>query len=186
MTITMLVVEDEEADIIRFKRAARKAKVTRTIEVCRSGPDALKLLASQTKQSASEPNYLLVSDLKMPVMRGTELVERVRRELGLSYLPAFILSSSDSSGDIEEALAKGANGYISKCESEAEYLNIVKWLEDCCCRIEQGSGFVDDKHSDATLPPQIIVAAPAKATISWQPHSSPGSVLVGCEAASGR
>ncbi len=158
MTISMLVVEDEEADIIRFRRAARKAKVTRAIEVCRSGPEALKLLASQAKQSAREPAYLLVSDLKMPVMKGTELVARVRSELGLSDLPTFILSSSDSSGDIEEALAKGANGYISKCESEAEYLDIVKWLEGCCCRIEQGSGLTDERHSDASRPPQIIVA----------------------------
>ncbi len=159
MTISMLVVEDEEADIIRFRRAARKAGVTRTIDVRRSGAEAFELLASQAKQSG-EPAYLLVSDLKMPVMRGTELVARVRRELGLSDLPAFILSSSDSSGDIEEALAKGANGYISKCKSEAEYLNIVKWLEDCCCRIEQGSGFADEGHSDTSRPPQIIVAPP--------------------------
>ena len=156
MTVSMLVVEDEEADIIRFRRAARKAGVTRTIEVCRNGADALELLASQAKHSG-EAAYLLVSDLKMPVMRGTELVARVRGELGLSKLPAFILSSSDSSGDIEEALAKGANGYISKCESEADYLNIVKWLEDCCCRIEQGSEFLDERHSDASRPLQIIV-----------------------------
>ncbi len=160
MTISMLVVEDEEADIIRFRRAARKAGVARTIEVRRSGADALELLASQAKQPG-EAAYLLVSDLKMPVMKGTELVARVRTELGLSKLPAFILSSSDSSADIEEALANGANGYISKSESESDYLNIVKWLEKCCCRIEEGSGFVDETHSDASRPPQIWVAPAA-------------------------
>ncbi len=158
MTIGMLVVEDEEADIIRFRRAARKAGVKREIEVCRSGADALQLLASQAKHTAAEPAYLLVSDLKMPQMRGTELVARLRSELGLSKLPAFILSSSEASVDIEEALASGANGYISKSQSEVEYLNIVKWLEGCCCRIERGTGLVEEGHPGTGLPPQIIVA----------------------------
>ncbi len=161
MTIDMLVVEDEDADIIRFRRAARKAGVTRKVEVCRSGADALELLALQANLAAEEPAYLLVSDLKMPLMTGTELVARLRSELGLWKLPAFILSSSDSNVDIEEALASGANGYICKCESEVDYLNIVKWLEDCCCRIERGIGFVDEE-SGAGLPPQIVVAPPGQ------------------------
>ncbi len=103
MTISLLMVEDEEADIIRFRRAARKAGVTRNIEVCRSGADAFELLVSRPKQPMAEPAYLLVSDLKMPVITGTELVAQVRSELGFSEFPAFILSSPHSREDIEEA-----------------------------------------------------------------------------------
>ena len=147
MTISMLVVDDEEADLIRFKRAARKAGVQRRIEICRGGAEAFGLLASQAKQPTSEPGHLLVSDLKMPVMRGTELVARLRAELGLSELPAFILSSSESVADIEDALSSGANGYILKCESEAEYLNVVRWLED---------SLTDDTDFPKGPPPQII------------------------------
>lgn len=156
MTISMLVVDDEEADVIRFKRAARKAGVQRRIEICRGGAEAFGLLASQAKQSTSDPGYLLVSDLKMPLMRGTELVARLRAELGLSELPAFILSSSDSIADIEDALSSGANGYILKCESEAEYLNVVRWLDDCCCQIERGRPLTDEAVFSEGRPSQII------------------------------
>ena len=156
MTIIMLVVDDEETDVIRFKRAARKAGVQRRIEICRCGAEAFRLLAAQAKRLTSDPRYLLVSDLKMPVMRGTELVARLRGELGLSELPAFILSSSDSISDIEDALSSGANGYILKCESEAEYLDVVRWLEDCCCQIERGHSLSDETCFSASRPPQVI------------------------------
>lgn len=156
MTISMLVVDDEEADVIRFKRAARKAGVQRRIEICRGGAEAFVLLAAQATRSKSNSGYLLVSDLKMPVMRGTELIARLREELGLADLPAFILSSSDSMEDIEDALCSGANGYILKCESEADYLEVVRWLDDCCCQIEQGHSLTNDTCFSACRPSQVI------------------------------
>ena len=157
MTISMLVVDDEETDVIRFKKAAGKAGLQRPIEICRGGAEAFALLASEAGQPASEPNYLLVSDLKMPVMRGTELLARLRGELGFAELPAFILSSSDSIGDIEDALSSGANGYILKCESEGDYLNVVRWLEECCRQIERGYSLTDGRDFSKGRPSQVIV-----------------------------
>ena len=157
MTISMLVVDDEEADVIRFRRAARKAGVQRRIEICRGGAEAFRLLAAQAGRSTSDSGYLLVSDLKMPAMRGTELVARLRDELGLAELPAFILSSSDTISDIQDALCSGANGYILKCESEAEYLEVVRWLDDCCCQIERGHSLANETYFSASRPSQVIV-----------------------------
>ena len=157
MAISMLVVDDEESDVIRFKRAARKAGLQRPIEICRGGAEAFALLVSEAGQPASEPNYLLVSDLQMPVMRGTELVARLRGELGLAELPAFVLSSSDAIGDIEDALSSGANGYILKCESGADYLDVVRWLEECCRQIERGCSLTDETDFSKSRPSQLIV-----------------------------
>ncbi len=150
MQTSLLLVDDEEADIIRFTRAARKAGVKRRVEVCRSGGEAYGLLAS-----AADPEYVLVSDLKMPLMRGTELVTRVRKELGLTALPAFILSSSDSAQDTEEALSSGANGYIVKCELEENYLEVVRWLDACCGCVDEGLPLTDARRG-VSPPPQII------------------------------
>lgn len=155
MPISLLLVDDEEADIIRFKRAARKARLERCIEVCRSGGEAYGLLASKAERAPAKPEYFLVSDLKMPLMSGTELVTRIRKDLGLTSLPAFILSSSDSAQDTEEALSSGANGYIVKCESEEDYLGVVRWLDECCGRIDNGLPLTESAH-EASRPQQII------------------------------
>jgi CheY-like chemotaxis protein len=139
MAISILLVDDEETDIIRFQRAARKAGLQRRIEVCKNAPDALAVLASaQARPQAGAPPYFLLSDLKMPLMMGTELVSRLRKQLGFTDTPAFILSSSDSAEDIGEAISSGANGYIVKCQSEKDYLDVVRWLDERCRRIDDG------------------------------------------------
>jgi CheY-like chemotaxis protein len=153
MTISILLVDDEESDIIRFKRAARKAGVQRRIEVCNSAADALDTLASPVHEPPARAPYFLVSDLKMPLMMGTELVARLRNELGLKDTPAFILSSSDAVEDIGEALASGANGYIVKAESDADYLDVVRWLDDCCSRIDGGKHLSGGQGGH---PPQVV------------------------------
>jgi CheY-like chemotaxis protein len=155
MTISILLVDDEETDIIRFKRAARKAGVQRPIEVCRNGHEALELLASLELPAAGKDAYFVLSDLKMPLMMGTELVERLRNELGRKHTPAFIISSSDSAKDIGDALASGASGYIVKCESEPDYLDVIRWLDECCRKIDSGAPLCG-----AGRPPQVV-AGPA-------------------------
>lgn len=156
MTISILLVDDEETDIIRFKRAARKAGVQRRIEVCKSAPEALAVLSSAKTQPAERAPYFLVSDLKMPLMMGTELVARLRKQLGLMDTPAFILSSSASSMDIGEAISSGANGYIVKCESEKEYLEIVRWLDERCRQIDDGQPLTGGSSAQ----PRQVVAGP--------------------------
>jgi len=152
MTINILLVDDEETDIIRFQRAARKAGLQRRIEVCKSAPEALAVLASAQSQPQGSP-YLLLSDLKMPLMMGTELVSRLRNQLGLKDTPAFILSSSDAAEDIGGAISSGANGYIVKCESEKEYLDVVRWLDESCRQFDEGKPLAGEPGA---RPPQVV------------------------------
>ncbi len=160
MTLRILLVDDEEADIIRFKRAAKKAGLQWRIDVCRTGADALTVLQSAV-DAWPEVRYFLLSDLKMPIMKGDELVAQIRNNLGLAELPAFILSSSNSLGDVEQAILSGANGYILKCKSEADFLRIVRWLDVCCREIDdRDSDLMDWQPSLANMPPPQVVAGP--------------------------
>ena len=109
MAISMLVVDYEETDVIRFKRAARKAGVQRRIEICRGGAEAFGLLASQAERSTSDPGYLLVSDLKMPGMDGLELLGWAKTQLVLRGVPGFAHDGGGTSQRVDR-LEKG-NGH---------------------------------------------------------------------------
>jgi len=112
MAISMLVVDDEESDVIRFKRAARKARLQRPIEICRGGAEAFALLASEAGQPASEPNYLLVSDLQMPGISGMELLNQVRRRFPHV---AFLVTTGVDDVDVGvQAMRWGADDYLVK------------------------------------------------------------------------
>jgi two-component system, NarL family, nitrate/nitrite response regulator NarL len=65
----------------------------------------------------SDPGCLVL-DLRMPGMRGFDGLERVRA--GWPEVPVVILSASSDKRDIEDALERGAAGYIPKSLTVAE------------------------------------------------------------------
>ncbi len=57
---------------------------------------------------------LLVLDWSLPGMTGLELCRRIRAEAQLSSLPVLFLTAHNSSKDIVDAFASGADDYVSK------------------------------------------------------------------------
>jgi two-component system, cell cycle sensor histidine kinase and response regulator CckA len=94
---TVLVVEDEEA-VRSLMRTALEHSGYRVL-LAADGVDALKLLASHTG-----PLDLLITDLAMPGMNGTELAVKVKErlpEIGVLYISGYA-EELRQAGKIEE------------------------------------------------------------------------------------
>ena len=57
---------------------------------------------------------LIITDLRMPEMTGTELLEYVKANKLFKDIPVVILSSENSSGERIKLFSKGAEDYIIK------------------------------------------------------------------------
>ncbi|MFA6872906.1 MAG: two-component regulator propeller domain-containing protein [Bacteroidaceae bacterium] len=57
---------------------------------------------------------LIVSDLRMPVMDGIELCQKVKKNINYSHIPFIILTATQKEEDRAEAYNVGADGYLSK------------------------------------------------------------------------
>ena len=57
---------------------------------------------------------VVLTDLYMPVMDGIELLKKMKSSEILSAIPVIIISTEGRNQRIEEILAMGANGFISK------------------------------------------------------------------------
>ncbi len=104
MTATVAVVEDnpdnrllvralleDEYDIVEYE----------------TGVDALDGFGS------SRPNLVLL-DISLPGMDGTEVLRRMRAEPALSRIPVVALTAHAMSGDRERFLAEGFDDYVTK------------------------------------------------------------------------
>ena len=113
----ILVVEDEKkvADIIvRGLKAERFA-----VDVCHDGQSGW--------EAANTYNYdLIILDLMLPGLSGTEILEKVRRKN--QQVPILILTARDGMADKIKNFETGADDYLTKPFAFAELLLRVKAL----------------------------------------------------------
>jgi two-component system, OmpR family, KDP operon response regulator KdpE len=98
----ILIVEDEPG----LRRALTINLRARRYEVVAAGDGAAALAAA-----ASEPPDLVILDLGLPDMDGTEVIEGLR---GWSRAPIIVLSARQAQGDKVVALDVGADDYMTK------------------------------------------------------------------------
>lgn len=121
MCATLVIADDDETirSILRHKLSAEGYD----LHVCVDGEEARELLDGGTVV----PD-LLVLDVMMPRLEGTQLLRMIRRgELDVpSDLPVVMLTSRGSEADVIEGLESGADEYITKPFSPSEVLLRVK------------------------------------------------------------
>jgi CheY-like chemotaxis protein len=113
---TVLLVEDEPADVFRIQRAVSKANLAISLKVVSDGEQAVLYLSGE-EPFQDRDRYpipiLILLDLKLPRLSGFEVLAWLR-ESELKHLPVAVLSSSEEQADIEQAYALGANSYLTK------------------------------------------------------------------------
>jgi CheY-like chemotaxis protein len=87
-----------------------------------NGTDALAGFAK------ARPDLVLL-DISLPDMDGTEILRRVRADDGLRDLPVIALTAHAMTGDREKFLAAGFNDYITKpIVDETQLFSAIKRL----------------------------------------------------------
>jgi two-component system, OmpR family, KDP operon response regulator KdpE len=110
----ILLVDDETA----IQRAVAPLLRGRgyDVDVARTGAEALDLFASR-------PPALIVLDLGLPDLEGTEVCRRIRLQ---SPVPIIILSARGSEADKVSALDLGADDYVTKPFGPEELLARIR------------------------------------------------------------
>ena len=103
----VLIVEDEPDDRLLI-RAVLQDVGFHVVEA-EDGPPALALL-----EGGEHDFCLVILDLFMPVMRGDEVLKRIRRSLATQALPVIVLTASPNPRDEIELLEAGADDYLLK------------------------------------------------------------------------
>jgi two-component system, cell cycle response regulator DivK len=83
---------------------------------------------SGLQTAAAEVPDLILVDINLPDIDGTEVTARLKAEPSLAHIPVIALTANAMPGDRERFLACGCNGYISKPITKNELLNTVEQL----------------------------------------------------------
>jgi CheY-like chemotaxis protein len=111
--------------------ALRREKLANHIEVARDGEEALDFLfcrGPHAERSFERPPRLVLLDLKLPKVDGTEVLRAVKSDPRTKAIPVVILTASREEQDLVNGYHLGANGYIQKPVDFDHFRNIVKQL----------------------------------------------------------
>ena len=122
--LTVLVVDDDPIDQRLICSALKKSLSSIEIRTADDGSDALEQLARK-----GLPDFM-ITDIKMPGMNGHQLVDQIRGTPRYCCLPILACSTSMDEQDVRNAYMEGANAYIVKPSTRANYLEIGQKIVD--------------------------------------------------------
>jgi CheY-like chemotaxis protein len=128
----ILIAEDSEDDVLLIRRAFRKTRLPKRVEVVRDGAQAVDYLLGQPPYDDREQHplpSLIILDLKMPRVSGFEVLEVIKGSPLTRRIPVVVLTSSRENEDIKHCYDLGANSYLVKPVGFEQFSAVVAEIE---------------------------------------------------------
>lgn len=80
-------------------------------------------------QKLKQKRYdLVISDWNMPIMSGIELLGTIRNDDALKAIPVIMLTAETTKANVQNAVALGISGYITKPFTAEQLISSLKRL----------------------------------------------------------
>lgn len=113
-TKNILLVEDSPADVYLIRRAVAECGQDSQLWVMADGPEALAFLRKEPPLAHVPTPALIIVDLSLPKMRGTELLAQIRELPEYQRTPIVVLSATPKEREEQHCLHLGATAYVQK------------------------------------------------------------------------
>ena len=127
--LNVLLIDDDPADRLLAEEAFAEHGATVRVRTCEDGPSALAELRAGTLPD------VVILDLNMPRMSGSDVIREIRASADLRHLPVVILSTSDSATDVARAYDLLASSYMVKSRDFPGFVQqidrFVRFWHDC-------------------------------------------------------
>ncbi|MFC4439418.1 MULTISPECIES: response regulator [Natrialbaceae] len=128
--IDVLLVEDNPGDVRLVEEAFEVVSDEIRLHSVADGTEALEFLSDKKDADATPFPDLLLLDLNVPRTNGFEVLEEIRDDPALTMLPVIVLTSSDDETDISESYDLCANAYLTKPDSQDEFVSLARSVEE--------------------------------------------------------
>ena len=129
--VEILLVEDNPNDVRLTLHALRNYNLTNNIHVIRDGAEALDFIfctGVYAQRNMAQPPKVILLDLKLPLVTGLEVLQRIKADERTRLIPVVVLTSSREERDIIDSYRLGVNSYITKPVDFEQFTEAVRAL----------------------------------------------------------
>jgi len=126
----ILIVEDDPRDVELTLTALEEYNLANEVVVTRDGEEALDYLfcRGSFKMRGGENPAVVLLDLKLPKVDGLEVLQQIKSDEKLKFIPVVVLTSSREEKDMVTSYKLGVNGYVVKPVDFHDFVNAIKEL----------------------------------------------------------
>ncbi|AIZ41350.1 response regulator [Cellulophaga baltica] len=129
-SITILLVEDNEGDVLLTTEALESCKITNTLKVVNDGEEALDFVFKKGPFATEKTPDLILLDVNLPKKNGHEVLQILKADSTYKHIPVVMLTTSSSTLDIKKAYSHYVNCYITKPVEPTDFLSAVAQIEN--------------------------------------------------------
>jgi CheY-like chemotaxis protein len=124
----ILLVDDSPQDTELTLDALNMHHLANEVVAVRDGAEALDYLYRRGDFADRPPGNpaVVLLDLKMPRVDGTEVLRQMKSDLKLKMIPVVVMTSSRQEHDLLDSYNLGANAYVVKPVNFHEFIDAVK------------------------------------------------------------
>lgn len=139
----VLLVEDDSIDAMTVKRAFRELKVANPLKRATNGEEALAYL----QNDANDKPCIILLDLNMPKMNGTEFLKVAKADPALRKIPVVVLTTSSEERDVVASFRLSVAGYIIKPVDYRNFVDAVRMIDVYWTLSELPEGQTEDANA---------------------------------------
>ena len=127
-TVNIVMIEDDEGHARLIEKNIRRAGILNDITHFTDGTSALDYLFNAPDGPALNGPALVLLDLNLPDMSGTDILAKIKADGALKRTPVVVLTTTDDKVEIQRCYDLGCNVYITKPVDYESFASAIRQL----------------------------------------------------------
>jgi CheY-like chemotaxis protein len=126
--VTIVMIEDDEGHARLIEKNIRRAGISNEIRHFVDGASGLDFVMNAAEGPVSNGPALMLLDLNLPDMSGTDILAKIKGEPRLKRMPIVVLTTTDDKVEIQRCYDLGCNVYITKPVEYEAFAQAIRQL----------------------------------------------------------
>ena len=126
--VNIVMIEDDEGHARLIERNIRRAGISNEVKHFLDGTSALDFLFNHDAGPSRNGPALVLLDLNLPDMSGTDILAKIKSEPRLKRTPVVVLTTTDDKVEIQRCYDLGCNVYITKPVNYESFAEAIRQL----------------------------------------------------------
>jgi CheY-like chemotaxis protein len=126
--VSIIMIEDDEGHARLIEKNIRRAGINNEIKHFADGGTAVEFMFNDPAGPAKNGPALVLLDLNLPDMSGTDILARIKADESLHRTPVVVLTTTDDKREIQRCYDLGCNVYITKPVNYESFADAIRQL----------------------------------------------------------